>query len=157
MGKPTQTFWQTQYLCSVNFWYQRGEFWLPILKSSLFSEDPLWTKLLVFGESESDSCLVMSDSLRLHGCSLPGSFFFHGIFQARILEWVVITFSRGSSWPQQQTWVSCIAGGFFVIQATGISFWYLVFLDYSVKKLYQVLYCFASVDNIVGLYNRKVR
>ena len=43
----------------------------------------------------------------------------HGISQARILEWITIPFSRGSSWPQNQTWVSCIAGRFFTIWATG--------------------------------------
>ena len=32
----------------------------------------------------------------------------HGIFQARILEWVTIPFSRGSSWPRDQTCISCI-------------------------------------------------
>ena len=40
-------------------------------------------------------------------CSLPGSSV-HGILQARILEWVAISFSRGSSWPRDQTCVSCI-------------------------------------------------
>ena len=40
-------------------------------------------------------------------CSPPGSFV-HGILQARILEWVAISFSRGYSWPRDQTWVSCI-------------------------------------------------
>ena len=42
-------------------------------------------------------------------CSLPGSSV-HGIFQARVLEWVAISFSRGSFWPRDQTWVSRIAG-----------------------------------------------
>ena len=37
----------------------------------------------------------------------------HGILQARILEWVAIPFFRGSSWPRDQTQVSCIAGRFF--------------------------------------------
>ena len=37
----------------------------------------------------------------------------HGIFQARIQEWVAIPFSRGSSRSKDQTWVSHIAGGFF--------------------------------------------
>ena len=37
----------------------------------------------------------------------------HGILQARILEWVAIPFFRGSSWPRDQTWVSCIAGRFW--------------------------------------------
>ena len=40
------------------------------------------------------------------------------ILQARILEWVAISFSRGSSWPRDQTWVSCIAGRVVTIWAT---------------------------------------
>ena len=39
----------------------------------------------------------------------------HGILQARILEWVSIPFSRGSSQPRDQTWVSCVAGGCFTV------------------------------------------
>ena len=42
----------------------------------------------------------------------------HGIFQERILEWVAISFSRGSSRPKNWTWVSCSAGGFFTSWAT---------------------------------------
>ena len=37
----------------------------------------------------------------------PGSSV-HGIFQATILEWIATSFSRGSSWPRNQTWVYCI-------------------------------------------------
>ena len=37
----------------------------------------------------------------------------HEILQVRILDWVAIPFSRGSSQPRDQTQVSCIAGGFF--------------------------------------------
>ena len=44
-------------------------------------------------------------------CSPPGSSV-HGIFQAGILEWVAISFSRGSSWPRDGTYVSWI-GRFF--------------------------------------------
>ena len=51
------------------------------------------------------------------GCSSPGSSVY-GILQARILEWVAIPFSRASSWPRNQTWVSRIAGRFFTIWAT---------------------------------------
>ena len=46
----------------------------------------------------------------------------HGILQARILEWVAISSSRGSSRPRDQTcisWVSCTAGRFFTAWATG--------------------------------------
>ena len=42
-----------------------------------------------------------------------------GILQARILEWVAIPSSRGSSGPRDRTWVSCIAGGFFTDESTG--------------------------------------
>ena len=38
----------------------------------------------------------------------------HGILQVRILEWVAISFSRGSFQPRDQTQVSHIAGGFFI-------------------------------------------
>ena len=41
----------------------------------------------------------------------------HGILQARILEWVAISFSRGSSQLRDQTWVSCIAGRRFILWA----------------------------------------
>ena len=50
-------------------------------------------------------------------CSSPG-FSVHGILQAKILEWVAIPFSRGSSWPTDWTRVSHIVGKFFTIWAT---------------------------------------
>ena len=40
-----------------------------------------------------------------------------GILQARILEWVAISFFRGTSWPRDQTWVSCNLGRFFTVWA----------------------------------------
>ena len=44
---------------------------------------------------------------------------FYGEFlRARILEWVAISFSRGSSQHRDWTWVSCIAGRFFTVQTT---------------------------------------
>ena len=50
-------------------------------------------------------------------CSLPSSSI-HGILQARILEWVAISFSRGSSRPRDRTQVSHIAGRRFNLWAT---------------------------------------
>ena len=41
-------------------------------------------------------------------CNPPGSSV-HGIVQARLLEWVAISFSRGSSQPRDQTCVSCVS------------------------------------------------
>ena len=49
---------------------------------------------------------------------IPWTVDVHGILQARILECVANPFSRGSSWPSDQTWVSHIAGRFFTIWAT---------------------------------------
>ena len=51
-------------------------------------------------------------------CSLPGSSV-RGILQARILEWVAISFSRGSSQPRDWTHVSSITGRFFTGQRGG--------------------------------------
>ena len=44
--------------------------------------------------------------------------FFHGVLQARILVWVAICFSRGSSWPRDRTLFSYIADRFFIIWTT---------------------------------------
>ena len=68
-------------------------------------------------QSESEvaqSCLTLCDPM---DCSLPG-FSVHGIFQASVLEWLAISFSRGSSWPRDQTQVSHIAGRHFTLWAT---------------------------------------
>ena len=51
-------------------------------------------------------------------CNLPG-FSVHGISQARILEWVAVFFSRGSSQPGDQTEVSCLEDGFFTTEPPG--------------------------------------
>ena len=50
-------------------------------------------------------------------CSLPGSSV-HGIFQVIVLEWIAISFLRGSSQPRDQTRVSCNVGRRFTIWAT---------------------------------------
>ena len=61
--------------------------------------------------------LAMSNSCDPMDYSLPSSSV-HGILQARILEWVAIPFSRGSSLPRGWTWVSWIAGRFLTIWVT---------------------------------------
>ena len=60
-------------------------------------------------------CLTLRDPM---DCSPPGSSV-HGISQARILKWVAISFSRGSSLPRDRTHVSGIAGGFFTAKLPG--------------------------------------
>ena len=54
-------------------------------------------------------CLTLCNPM---DCSPPGSSV-HGIFQVRILKWVAISFSRGSSCPRDGTQASCITGRFF--------------------------------------------
>ena len=60
--------------------------------------------------------LIFWESKDSQGSS-PGSSV-HGILQARILEWVAIPFSKVYSQLRDQTWVYCIASGFFTIWAT---------------------------------------
>ena len=79
---------------------------------TLWFSDQRWTicsllRGVLCSESESESHSVMSDSLGPHG-----------LLQARILEWVALLFSRGSSQPRDRTQVSCIAGRFFTSWAT---------------------------------------
>ena len=72
------------------------------------------------------------------GCSPPSSSV-HGILQARILEWVAIFSSRGSSWPRDQTRVfciSCIAGRFFPTVPPG-KLQTVSILGYSILPLMQ--------------------
>jgi len=63
------------------------------------------------------SCPTLCNSIH---CSPPGSSV-SGIFQARILEWVAISFSRGSSQPRDQTHISCV----FCIRRWVLSYWIL--------------------------------
>ena len=71
--------------------------------------------LKVKSESEvTQSCLTLWN---LMDCGLPGSSV-RWILQARIPEWVAISFSRGSSQPRDWTLVSCITDRFFTVWAT---------------------------------------
>ena len=65
-------------------------------------------------KSESEVAQSCPTLLNPMDCSLPGSSI-HGIFQARVLELVAISFSRGSSQPRDQTGVSCIVGRCFTV------------------------------------------
>ena len=61
------------------------------------------------------SCLTLCNPM---DCSLLGSSV-HGIFQAKTVNWVAISFSRRSFWSRDWTWVSCIVGRLFTVRATG--------------------------------------
>ena len=69
-------------------------------------------------------------------CSPPGSSV-HGMLQARTLEWVAMSFSRGSSRPRNRTYVSCLAGGFFTTEPPRK---HLKFVDRALLKLIVTIY-----------------
>ena len=91
-----------------------------LLINTLFTIN-IWNEILrIFEEvvcvySVAQSCLTFCNCMY---CSLPGSSV-HGVFQARILEWVTIPFSRGSSQPRDRTLVSCIAADFLRSEPSG--------------------------------------
>ena len=80
------------------------------IKRRLLLERKVMTNL-VSNSEVSQLCPTLCDPM---DCSLPGSSV-HGIFQARVLEWVVISFSRESSQPRDRTQVSCTAGRRFTV------------------------------------------
>ena len=100
---------------------------------------PKWKRVLV-----TQSCPTLCDPM---ACILPGSCV-HGLFQARILEWVAIFFSRVSSQPRDRTQVSCIAGGFLPAELqgkpknTGVGSLYLLQQIFPIQELNQsLLHC----------------
>ena len=74
-----------------------------------------WLEILLCAGVCAKSCLTLCDS---RDCSPPGSSV-HGILQARILEWAVISYAGGSSWPRDQTCVSYIGRLSLYRSATG--------------------------------------
>ena len=105
--------------------------WLPNVRiegtNSLLEKGQLWRAVPMNGLKFCYDCACM---LCCFGCaqlfdlmdrSLPG-FSVHGILQAWILEWVPMLSSRGSSRPRDRTrisFISCIAGGFFINEPAG--------------------------------------
>ena len=88
------------------------------------------------------SLTVMSSCCDPMDWGPPGSSFL-GILLARILEWVAISFSRGSSQARDQTWVSHIAGRLFTVWATKEAPWALEFKKNSSDC--ESGLCFASL------------
>ena len=99
-GKHQEAGFRNQWLCLG----RNGGPMSLSLEHNFISDHPFtwseWVKLL-------SRCDTMD-------CSLQGSSV-HGIFPARVLEWVAISFSRGSSWPRDGARVSCITGRRFTI------------------------------------------
>ena len=127
------TLWTVAYKAPLSMEFSRQEYWSglpfpfpgdlpnpgiktgsPALQADALPSEPpgksmrrhssLKVKVLV-----AQSCPTLRDPM---DCSPPGSSV-HEIFQARILAWVAISFSRGSSQPRDQTWISHVLGRFF--------------------------------------------
>ena len=99
--KELSVFWETAYsVTMLAFFLERRKGW--ILGVPFYEK----VKVLV-----AQSCPILCDPT---DCSPPGSSV-HEILQARIVEWVAISFSRDSSQLKDQTWVSHTTGRFFTI------------------------------------------
>ena len=85
------------------------------------------------------SCQTLHDPM---DCSPPGSSV-HGILQARILEWIVISSSRGSSRPSDQTHISCLEGILYHMSHLETPFFYYI----------EILFC--SKPHIFKFHNLK--
>ena len=84
----------------------------------------------------------------------------HEISQARVLEWGAIPFSRGSSWPRDWTWVSCITGRFFIYWATWEAPKYIIFSkspsQVNLKLRIKSIILFPTNHNISNLFFLKI-
>ena len=115
-GKRSQ---ESEIQCSLSSLFILMTTWWPELCSlssrlSITAKTVQYLKCVLLAQS----CPMLCDPL---DCSPPGSSV-HEIFQARILEWVAISFSRGSSLPRDRK-VSCTAGRFFTDRATREALW----------------------------------
>ena len=93
--------WESIICCTITFLP-----YLPVSLSFQFPLNPHENNILPCAQSQ--SCPTLCDPM---DCS-PLVSSVHRIFQAKILQWVVISFSRGSSHPRDWTSISCTAGGF---------------------------------------------
>ena len=85
--------WQTLVLCGSGSSRPRNQSGVSCIAGGFFTN---WAMKEASEWSEvSQSCPTLCDPM---DCRPPGSSI-HGIFQARVVEWVAISFSRGSSWP----------------------------------------------------------
>ena len=75
----------------------------------------------------------------------PMDYTVHGIFQARILEWIAIPFSRVSAQPRDWTQVSCTTRRFFIIWAT----------NYNSRFLSHLIWIYDTASNNVGKKKKK--
>ena len=113
-----------------------------------------WSANTLFLGSETEVTQLCPTLVDPMDCSLPGSCI-HGIFQARVLEWVAISFSRVSSWPMDRIQVSHIAGRHFIIWATREALFLGALVDsYNTKRAEAFRLGFAYIQTRICLLRR---
>ena len=128
---------------------------VPILLKNIlilsFEDIACFEPLKVKNESEvGQSCLTLCVPT---DCSPPGSSI-HRIFQARVLEWVAVSFSRGSSWPRDRTQVSHIVGRHFTVWAARelpFGFAYLIVTTTNVRSVTPKLCCTGKMLKLLTM------
>ena len=101
------TPWTVAYQAPLSMGFSRQEYWsgLPFPSPGDLPDPGIEPgSPALQADAVTKSCPILCDTMN---CSLPGSSV-HGIFQARILEWVAIFSFRGSSQPKDRTHVSYI-------------------------------------------------
>ena len=86
-----------------NLWFYIFNVYYPVKSLKVTSQMKLPFKVMCVLCAQ--LCPALWDPMN---CSPPDSSV-HGVFQARVLEWVAISYSRGSSWSKDQTRVSCVS------------------------------------------------
>ena len=94
------------------------------------------------------SCSTLCDPM---DCSSPGSSV-HGILQAKILKWVAIPFSKGSSQPRDRTQVSCVEADSLPAEPLERSL-HSVYICHNFIKLH-ILNKYACLDGLMKMQNR---
>ena len=117
-GNYTLSFWRTAKLVDIlSFWTGGSAFSFGTGLCKLFRWSGLPGLLSDTKESENEVVQLCQTLCNPVDCSPPVSSI-HGIFQTRILEWVAISFSRGSSPHRDQTWVSHTTGRLLTVWAS---------------------------------------
>ena len=115
----TLSLWLMQPRQLEGRWRRRWDGLDPVTLCPLLTDIPSWkyfrSPQYMCGAQSPQLCPDLRDSM---DHSSPGSSV-HGILQARILEWVATTSSRGSSQPRAWTWVSCTASSSFPLSPWG--------------------------------------
>ena len=127
---------------------RRKQKWHGLLRPSLRSHS---ATLLYHQVLATQSCPSLCNPIVSPGSSV------RGILQARILEWVAIPFSRGSSQPRNWTLVSCIEGRFFTIWAIRWPIYHLTNLNLIGQNCHQHILVERRVWRTLALNDRMLK